>query len=65
VSLLKPGLALWLALAAPPIGSVSLSNLLPFLGATFGLAVQLYIILAAVIVTFTPWYRPEAFTEQY
>jgi hypothetical protein len=63
IALLKPGLALWLALIAPLLGTVSVNTILMALGATLGLALQLYLLLAFALLTFTPWYREEAFTD--
>ncbi len=62
VTLVKPGLALWIALAAPALAQPSIPNTAIALGAAFGLALQLYVVLALALVTFTAWYRAETFT---
>ncbi len=64
VALLKPGLAFWLAIVVDYIAAPSTGKGLFALAAMLGFAVQLYLILAFALVTFTPWYRPEAFTER-
>ncbi len=63
VALLKPGLALWLFLVSALLAAPSPIGGLIALVAALGLAAQLYLILAFAFVTFTPWYRPEAFTD--
>lgn len=63
-ALLKPGLALWLALVDPVVSEISVLAVLMAVLAVIGLATQLYLILAFVIFTLTPWYRVEAFTER-
>jgi hypothetical protein len=65
VMLLKPGLALWLALGAPAFTHPDVLSVAAVIGAVLGLAIQFYLILAMIIVTFTPWYRKEAFTQQF
>lgn len=64
VSLSKSGLAFWLALAFPVLSDPTWQNIAAALGAVVGLAVQLYLILALALLTFTPWYREETFTDQ-
>jgi hypothetical protein len=59
---LWPGFSVWAALSSHAIAQPVISNLLLLLAAVFGLALQLYAVLAFVQLTFTPWYRPEAFT---
>jgi hypothetical protein len=63
VALLKSGLALWIALAAPALVAPGLVTILTAVAAIIGLALQLYTILALALVTFTPWYRVETFTD--
>jgi hypothetical protein len=65
VMLFKPGLALWLALGSTAFVTPNLTTILTAAGAVLGLAAQIYLVLAMVMVTFTPWYRKEAFTEQF
>ncbi len=64
VALLKPGLSLWIALAAPALITPSVSTILMALAAVLGLSLQLYLILALILITFTPWYHLETFTDQ-
>jgi len=63
LALLKPGVALWLALAAPALSNPTAISVSSAVVAVFGLAFQLYAVLALVLVTFTPWYRSETFTN--
>jgi hypothetical protein len=63
IALLQPGLALWLALVAPMLGFLSVTNIIVAFLATIGLSLQLYLLFACGLLTFTPWYRPEAFTD--
>ena len=63
VAILKPGLVLWLGVVGAYFSGPNLSGGLFALFATLGFAVQLYLILAFALVTFTPWYRAEAFTD--
>ncbi len=62
--LLKPGIALWLSLSAPVFGASTAADVLQAIAAVAGLAVQLYLILAFALLTFTPWYRAVTFTDQ-
>lgn len=64
VTLLKSSLSLWIALAAPALVAPNPVAILVALAAVLGLAAHLYLILALALVTFTPWYRPETFTDQ-
>ncbi|HEX3082532.1 MAG TPA: hypothetical protein VHQ86_04725 [Candidatus Saccharimonadia bacterium] len=63
VALLKPGLSLWLALGAPALITPGAFTIATGIVAVLGLALQLYAILALVLITFTPWYRAETFTN--
>ena len=63
VAALKPGLAFWLAVSEGVLVGPDLYSAALALGATLALAVQLYLILAFALLTFTPWYRPQAFTD--
>jgi hypothetical protein len=63
VALIQPGLALWLALISPILQAFSVSSVLQAAAAIVGLAAQLYLLLACALLTFTPWYRPEVFTD--
>jgi hypothetical protein len=64
VTLMKPGLSLWIALATPALVNPGPGTVTMAVGAVLGLATQLYVIFALALVTFTPWYRPETFTDQ-
>jgi hypothetical protein len=59
---LTTGVSLWLAVSALAIAHVSMWSIGEVLTAILGLAMQLYIIILFVQLTFTPWYRPEVFT---
>jgi hypothetical protein len=65
VAALKPGLALWLALVVPLLATISVNSIIFGILATLGLAVQLYLMLAFALLTFTPWYRSQAFAEAF
>ena len=56
-------LAFWLAMTAPLLDHLDVSSILLTLGGVIGLSVQLYGLLLLLQLTFTPWYRPEAFTD--
>jgi hypothetical protein len=58
---LPAGFDAWSALSTAVHG-FSLTNVGYSLLAIIGMAVQLYLVLAFVLVAITPWYRPEAFT---
>ena len=62
VFLLKPGLALWVALNSVFYKSLGLQILISS-GSALGVALQLYLVLVCVILTFTPWYREDMFTD--
>jgi phage shock protein PspC (stress-responsive transcriptional regulator) len=64
VASLKPGITLWLAMAGHFLAAPTTPNAIQALMAILGLAIQFYLILALVLVTFTPWYRAEAFTDE-
>jgi hypothetical protein len=64
IALLKPGFALWVAVAAPALVVPSVTSVSFAIAAALGLAIQLYSLLALALVTFTPWYREEVFTDQ-
>lgn len=64
IALLRAALALWLSVVAGFLVAPEPASGLFALAATFGLAAHLYLILAFALVTFTPWYRPEAFTDR-
>lgn len=59
-----PGFSVWVALSAHAVASPSLSNIALAMAAVVCFAFQLYATLALIQLTFTPWYRPEAFTER-
>jgi len=57
VYLLKPGLSLYLALWVPLLAGFTATSVLSAFAAVLGLATHLYLILAAGLLTITPWYR--------
>jgi hypothetical protein len=59
VYLLKAGLALYVALWLPLLAGFDTSSVVAALGAVLGLAVHLYAILVAAMLTITPWYRSD------
>jgi hypothetical protein len=63
ISSLRYGVSYWLALSAGVLENTSLPTALAALGAVFGLALQLYLVLMFVQLTFTPWYRVKTFTD--
>jgi hypothetical protein len=63
LAVFKYGLSFWLALAAAVFTDPSVMAILQALGAVLGLAVQLYLVLVLIQLTFTPWYNTKAFTE--
>ena len=64
VALLKPGLALWLAMAGAFLATPTAIDGLYSIFAALGLAAQIYLVLACALATFTPWYKAEAFTDE-
>ena len=64
LSLFKYGLSLWAALFTVFLQSIDLTNAAWALAAVVGLALQLYFTLALVQLTFTPWYRQEAYATE-
>jgi len=57
------GIAFWLALSAEVITHPSLLSSAQALAGVMGLALQLYLVLMFVQLTFSPWYRAETFTD--
>lgn len=57
LTLQRPGFGIWLSQANPAFNDLNLTNVLLALAAVIGLAAQLYLVLALIIATFTPWYR--------
>jgi hypothetical protein len=57
------GLSFWLALSAGVIARPTFTTTAFAVLAVFGLALQLYLILMFIQLTFSPWYRPQAFTD--
>ncbi|HEY6736957.1 MAG TPA: hypothetical protein VI322_04555 [Candidatus Saccharimonadia bacterium] len=57
------GVALWMALLAALVYTPGVVTALLALVGWVGCAAQIYMILALIQLTFTPWYRPEAFTD--
>ncbi len=59
----QPGNILWQLMAAPFFTAPSLDTVLGLTGAIGGLALQLYLLLVTVLLTFTPWYHENVFTD--
>jgi hypothetical protein len=60
---LWPGFSAWVALSSRAVAQPNVSSILLACAAVLCFAVQLYGMVAFVQLTFTPWYRAEAFTE--
>jgi len=60
---LRYGGSLWVALSARFIDHLSVGSVLAAVVSLVGLAVQLYLVLAFILLTFTPWYRVQTFTD--
>lgn len=60
---LRYGASFWLALSARFIDHLSVGSVLAAVASLVGLAVQLYLVLAFILLTFTPWYRIQTFTD--
>lgn len=58
-----PGMALWQLMAGPVFEVVNLGNAFGLATSVLALALQLYLVLVAVQLTFSPWYDEEAFTD--
>ncbi len=58
------GVSFWLALTAGAIDHLSIITAITALLAVVGFALHLYLAFAFILLTFTPWYRSEAFTER-
>jgi hypothetical protein len=63
LALFVPGNTLWELMSVPFFEGPNLSNTAAFAEAIIGLALQLYLILVGVQLTFTPWYNEKAFTD--
>jgi hypothetical protein len=63
LALFRYGLALWLTLSSGILTQPGPSQILSAAIAVLGLALQFYGLLVFVQLTFTPWYRPSAFTD--
>ncbi len=63
LALLQVGIMFWFNLFGRFSTEQSYLSVVWALVAVFGLAAQLYLVLACVQLTFTPWYRAEAFTN--
>ncbi|MDB5178197.1 MAG: hypothetical protein JWN01_140 [Patescibacteria group bacterium] len=57
------GLSFWMALSGRVISHPDPSSVTGAVIAVVGLALQLYLLLAFVQFTFTPWYRMQTFTD--
>lgn len=58
-----PGHTLWQLMAGPFFDEPNLISASALAGAIMGLSLQLYLILVAAQLTFTPWFYEEAFTD--
>jgi hypothetical protein len=58
-----PGFSAWVALSSRAVAQQNMGSVVLALAALLCFALQLYCVLAFVQLTFTPWYRAEAFTE--
>ncbi len=63
IASLKYGLSFWTAIASLAAAQPSAVTIAQALGAVIGLALQLYLFLALIQLTFTPWYRADTFTD--
>ncbi|QQR52726.1 hypothetical protein IPG36_01205 [bacterium] len=63
LALLQVGIMYWFNLFGRFSTEQSYMSVVWALLAVFGMAAQLYLVLACIQLTFTPWYRAEAFTE--
>lgn len=58
-----PGFSIWMSWFAHFVNSPGVLTSVMAVVAIFGSALHLYLVLAFAQLTFTPWYRPGAFTE--
>lgn len=63
LALLQVGIMFWFNLFGRFSTEQSYMSVIWALLAVFGMAAQLYLVLACIQLTFTPWYRAEAFTN--
>jgi hypothetical protein len=57
------GVSAWMAFTAPLVSSPSVESFFSATIGVLGFAVQLYLTLVFIQLTFTPWYRAQSFTE--
>ena len=57
------GLSFWITLARQAVAQPAALTIAAGLAAVLGLALQLYLLLVFVQLTFSPWYRAETFTD--
>jgi hypothetical protein len=62
--LLKYSLSFWVSLSASAFNSPSPSAILAALAAVLVFAIHLYFVFMFIQLTFTPWYRAQAFTGE-
>lgn len=63
LALLSPGFHLWFGLFDDFLAQLSPSSAALMIASVVGIAAQLYLVFAAAVLTFTPWYRAETFTD--
>jgi hypothetical protein len=63
IAALPPGLSLWILKGSEFLLTFSPASVAWAIGSIVGCAIQLYLILAFIQLTFEPWYRAETFTE--
>lgn len=62
---LKYGVAYWIALSTTALtGSLSPMSFVEVAAAVVGVAVQVYLVILFIQLTFTPWYTPSSFTAE-
>jgi hypothetical protein len=57
------GVSFWMTLAAQAVAHPALLSISLAILAVMGFALQLYLVLVCLQLTFSPWYRVETFTE--
>lgn len=60
---IQPAVEFWTVHITPILSGIQLMPALWVIAGIIGLTLHLYIVLTCVVLTFSPWYRAEAFTE--
>ncbi|MBW4061707.1 hypothetical protein HJC99_04020 [Candidatus Saccharibacteria bacterium] len=63
ILMFRYALALAVALVSPVIADVIVGNILAAIAGVLALAIAIYLIIMFITLTFSAWYRPEAFTD--